>query len=106
MFDVPLTNLASACNAFTGVSYSYGAFRASFTVSISLLAGTIVPHYAFDLIYSIILVDATGSESWSTSDNIYTSLDGAIPAQNRTKSLGGGGSRIAKENTYCGSTSR
>jgi hypothetical protein len=112
---------------FTGSgagTYYFGDYKASDTVTLTLAIGTYLPHYAFDLLFNIILQDVNGINKWQTSANgpgqnpkMKATLTSSTPTQNLSVSMansgaGSGsqsvasGSVIASSNGACGSGSK
>jgi hypothetical protein len=85
--SITVTSGATTTSCTTLLTYTtaYGDYKANEVVTINLLGGTYLGHYAIDLYFDFILIDVTGGQKWDNKKLLTTTLVGTT--QTATKRL-------------------
>lgn len=103
------TRTTTSCPSLTSyLGYApYGDFLATDPVTVTLIGGTLIPHWGLDLIFNIILIDTdhnTNNKKWQGGTVITVSLNTVPPTSKTFKLDNSNPSSTYKE--YCGDTNR
>ncbi len=101
--SITVTPGATTTNCPTLLTYTtaYGDFRASDTVTINLVGGTYLGHYAVDLYFDILLIDTNGGQKWQNSPKMTSTLVGTTLTGTKTFN-----NPITTWKEYCGDTNK
>jgi hypothetical protein len=84
---------------------TYGSYKSSQSINVMLAGGTFIPHYAMELLYTMVAIDTDGTRPWGSGTKVATSLNLAVPAQTPTFTLNPA-SAGATDPGYCGDTNK